>query len=291
MMVRIPTHDPRPTTHGPSGERGFTLIEMIMVIVITGIIGVAVAVFIRRPIESYVDSARRAELTDIADTALRRITRDLRRALPNSIRVQESPPASKIFYLEYLQTSGGGRYRSDVTSTGTGETLDFTINDTIFGVLGPMPSDIAVGNLVVVYNLGPGSGATDAYTGGNSSAVTNVDIPGSQITITGKQFPFPSPGKRFQSISGPVTYVCDPSAGTLRRISGYAVTDPQPTNVAAVPLSTAPVNALLATSVTACAFVYTAVTQRAGTVAMSLQIAQSGESVRLFQQVNINNVP
>ena len=63
-------------------------------IAIVGIIGAMVAVFIRSPVQSYVDSARRAELGDVADTALRRIIRDLRLALPNSVRVTESPVGS-----------------------------------------------------------------------------------------------------------------------------------------------------------------------------------------------------
>lgn len=290
MVMRRPTtHNSRPTTQGLHSELGVTLIEMVMAIVITGIIGAAVAVFIRRPVEGYVDAARRAELTDIADTALRRMTRDLRRALPNSIRVDATGK-----YLEYLQTSGGGRYRSDVASDGSGDALDFT-GDTSFDVLGPMPSNAALGDLVVIYNLGPGSGTTDAYQGaaGNTSSITGIGA--SSISFNLKIFPFPSPGKRFQTVSGPVTYYCnpDPTNGILRRISGYAVTDPQPTNIAAAPLSTAPVNALLATSVTACSFVYNTITQRAATVALNLEIkhTQSGETVRLFQQVNINNVP
>jgi len=49
---------------------GFTLIEAIIVIAITGIVAAAVAMFIRLPVQGYVDSAARAELTDIADTAL-----------------------------------------------------------------------------------------------------------------------------------------------------------------------------------------------------------------------------
>ena len=65
---------------------GFTLIEMIVVIVITGIIAGIVAVFLRAPVQGYMDSARRAELTDIADTALRRMARDVRTAVPNSVR-------------------------------------------------------------------------------------------------------------------------------------------------------------------------------------------------------------
>lgn len=264
---------------------------MVVVIAITGIVAAVVVAFMRRPVEGYVDAAQRAELTDIADTALRRITRDLRRALPNSIRIATTGSgAGTVYYLEYLQTSGGGRYRSDVTSTGAGDPLDFTAPDSSFDVLGPMPTDIATGHLVVVYNLGPGSGTTDAYTGGNTATVSGIGL--SSITLSPtKQFPFASPGKRFQSLSGPVTYLCDPVNHNLRRISGYAVTDPQPGDINAAPLSTAPVNTLLATNVAACSFVYSTITQRVGTVAMSLQIAKGGENVRLFQQVNINNVP
>ena len=44
-----------------STQRGFTLIEAIIVIVITGILAGMVAVFIRAPIDAYVDSARRAD--------------------------------------------------------------------------------------------------------------------------------------------------------------------------------------------------------------------------------------
>ncbi|MDP1682827.1 MAG: prepilin-type N-terminal cleavage/methylation domain-containing protein, partial [Burkholderiales bacterium] len=57
--------------------RGFTLIEMVVVIVLTSILASVVAMFIRLPVQGYVDTARRAEMTDIADTALRRMGRDL----------------------------------------------------------------------------------------------------------------------------------------------------------------------------------------------------------------------
>jgi MSHA biogenesis protein MshO len=256
---------------------GVTLLEMIMVIVITGIIGAAIALFIRAPVESYVDATRRAELTDIADTALRRITRDLRTALPNSVRVDGTGK-----YIEYLQTSGGGRYRAEKDSGGLGETLDFTTLDTQFDVIGPMPS-LAPGDQIVIYNLGSGSGSTDAYAGGNRTAYSSLAAP--TVTIAAKQFPFASPGKRFQVVQYPVTYACE--AGVLRRYWGYPISVAQP-----VP----PVggnSALLATNVAACTFSYTTAgaTQRTGVVSVTLQIAQSGESVRLFQQAHVNNLP
>jgi MSHA biogenesis protein MshO len=84
-------------------QHGFTLIEAIMVIVITGILAGVVAVFITRPVQGYVDSVRRAELTDVADVALRRIGRDVRLALPNSLRVSGNS------CIEFIMTKGGGR--------------------------------------------------------------------------------------------------------------------------------------------------------------------------------------
>lgn len=259
--------------------RGVTLLEMIMVIVITGIIGTAIALFIRHPVESYVDASRRADLTDVADTALRRITRDLRTALPNSVRVDGTGK-----YLEYLQTSGGGRYRAEVDSGGLGETLDFAVADTQFDVIGPMPA-LAAGDQIVIYNLGAGTGVTDAYTGGNRAAYSSVSPP--TITIVAKQFPFASPGKRFQVVQYPVTYACE--AGVLRRYWAYPISAAQPVPPAGGS------SALLATNVNdlTCNFSYATggATQRTGVVSLTLQISQGGESVRLFQQVHVSNVP
>jgi len=286
------TRNPKPRARVPRA-RGVTLVEMIVVITITGILAAAVAVFIRRPVEGYIDAARRAELSDIADTALRRITRDLRNALPNSIRITA---AGGVNYLEYLQTGGGGRYRSDVDSIGGGDPLNFTAADTTFNVIGPMPTMVA-GDSIVIYNLNwdPAITTANAYVGDNRAAYASNTA--TTITLSAATlFPFASPGKRFQVVQQPVTYACDPVGGTVRRIAGYAIQAAQPNNVAAAPLSTAPSNVLLATSIApaGCSFSYvtgSGATQRTGVASLFLEISQAGESVRLFQQVHVNNVP
>jgi MSHA biogenesis protein MshO len=268
----------------PCRSRGVTLIELVIVITITAIIAAGVAVFITRPVEGYIDAARRAELSDIADTALRRMTRDLRTALPNSIRIVESPPASGVLYLEFLQTSGGGRYRSQADSGGGGDILDFSAPDDRFDVIGTMPS-FAGGESIVVYNLAASGGVADAYSGDNRAAYSG-SAGNTLILGAAKQFPFPSPGKRFQVVPYAVTYMCNPTNGELRRYWSYGILAAQPTPPAT------PNNALLATGVTACAFSYaTGAGLRNGVVTLSLRIAQASEPIQLFQQVHVSNVP
>lgn len=265
-------------------QSGFTLVEMIMVIVITGIIGGIVAVFLRAPVQQYIDVARRADMTDIADTALRRVTRDLRLALPNSVRVTGTcTGGATSCFLEFLPTSGGGRYRAGAG----GNELDFTAADTSFDVLGPMPT-MAVGDGIVVYNLGI-TGA-DAYAGNNRTTVSAPPA-GVAANITSKLFPFDSPGYRFHVISTPVSYVCD-GAGTLWRYWGYAIQAGQPNDIAAAPLSTAS-RARLATNVSGCRFTYDAnvVAQRSGLVTMHLGITRDGETVTLYSAAHVSNQP
>lgn len=254
--------------------------------VITAILASAVAVFLQKPVQSYFDSTRRAELVDVADTAIRRITRDLRLALPNSVRVD---PTGK--YLEFLLTSGGGRYRAEVDIAGAGDILDFAAaspGDLSFDVIGPMPT-AAVGNYVVVYNLGI-TGA-DAYAGTNRatiSALTATKISLSPAFL----FPFDSPGKRFQVVQYPVTYQCSPDSanpanGFIRRYWNYGFNATQPTSFVTTN------NARIATNVANCGFTYDSavVAQRAGLVLLTVQLSKSQELVTLVGQAHVSNVP
>jgi len=269
---------------------GTTLVELVVVIAITGIIAAAVALFIRRPVEGYADASRRAALTDEADTALRRVSRDLRTALPNSVRVDGSGK-----FIEYIETTGGGRYRAELDSGGGGEILDFTTTKTNFDVLGPMPT-LAAGNGIVVYNLYSTGTTSNAYSGDNRANFSSVSAPTINITaVTSLPFPAPSPGKRFHVVSGPVTYGC--VGAQLLRYSGYNYS-----TVQVAPPVGATTTAVLAANVNTgpggCQFVYSAnaLTGSIGTVSMVLQIdstAASGaiEKVRMFQQAQVSNLP
>ena len=298
-------------------QYGVTLIELTLVIVILGILSAITANFLRVPIEAYFDLSRRAALTDVADLAMRRLERDIARALPNSVRVTTLGATT---YLEYLEVRTGGRYREEPSGgattcvpggkgVGYNDTLETGFSDTCFRTLGAtlnLATVVPNADYLVVYNLGPGYPANDAYasgaaTGGSKALITGVVAggganPEDQISFASHGFPLSSPGRRFHVVSTPVSYVCapnpaNPAAGTLTRRWGYPVTAVQPTGFAAGN------SALLATGVAACTFVYNPAPapQRAGIVAISLQLAQTAgqktEQVGLLREVHVNNVP
>lgn len=277
---------------------GFTLIEAIVSMVIMGILASVVFALMVKPVQSYFDSARRAELTDAADVALRRITRDIRRALPNSLRVIN---VAGVNYIEFIMTSAGGRYRFEGDGSTGGDYLSYTTAaDTAFDVLGPMPANPAIvaGDFIVIYNLGPGNAPADAYTapapGGNRATV--LGIAGNVITLTANPFaaqapPLPSPDARFQVVPAgtrAVTYFCPAVGGppgNLTRQWNYGF------NVAQGTPPAGGTTAILATN-TACTVEYAAdATGRNGLLYVQLTLTSGTERVVLSQQIHVDNAP
>ncbi|MDO6384896.1 MULTISPECIES: type II secretion system protein [unclassified Uliginosibacterium] len=259
---------------------GFTLIEMIVVMTITAILVAIVAVFIRRPMEGLVDTTRRAALADAADTALRRMAREIRAALPNSLRVAQS---GSTWYIEFLPVLAAGRYceQSDCGST----PLDTVGGNASLSFAGPAPalSPIPAGTEAVIYNLGVTG--LDAYAGGNSVGLASIGASSISFSAS-KIFTYASPGRRVQLIGPPVSYACS-SGGTLSRIWGYTKQASQPV---AVPANAS--TAVLADFVASCAVDYTqsAIDQN-GLLYLSLQLARAGETVSVSHAIQINNTP
>jgi len=75
-----------------SQHSGFTLVELIAVIVILGIVSLGVTNFIGNSTQMYVDTAERDDILAKSRYSVERLNRAIRYALPNSIRVAANKP-------------------------------------------------------------------------------------------------------------------------------------------------------------------------------------------------------
>ena len=270
--------------HRLKTSSGFTLIELVVVIVITGIIAAIGGGLIVKPMTGYVDLSRRTRLVDQAEMALRRMQRDIRHALPNSIRISGD-------YLELIHSVDGGRYRANAVAAGQ-DSLDFTAADNGFDVLGSLsivPN--ATDHEVVVYNISSTGTSGNAYQSpaDNVAAVAASGSSFSYVAISqSSAFANSSPYQRFFLIDGPVTYACE--GNELYRYSGYSRSATQA--IPPIGGSKALVAAGLGTGAVDCSFTYASGTsQRAGLVTLQLALEEAGERISLLHQVHVVNAP
>ena len=258
---------------------GFTLVELITVMVITGIISMMTVDMIVLPMKSYVDMKRRAELVDIAEITLQRMTRDIHHALPNSVRIKDSNGDGKNDHIEILHTIDGGRY----TQTGA-DAFTTSTSMTSFGLLKEisLTNTEATGLNLIVYNLGTGSSA-DAYQTTpvqNRSQITGLTD--TLISFSSFQFPFSSPQARFMIVDKAITFGCISNALYLKQ--GYTIAATTPTVTTG--------DNLLAKNISNCQFNYNPGTStRPGLVTLEIEITDSGESISLLHQVTVENQP
>lgn len=288
---------------------GFTLIELIVVVLLLTVVIGMTATLTLKPLQAYGNVRLRAALTDTTEAATRRMGRDIRSALPNSLRVGGGGLA-----FELLHVLDGARYRveagvnpSTVDHMPATHWLDFTGQEDSFNILGRFQE------LGLAYGVGSPAGYrlaiypteaaiyNDAATAANPGVITSGVAGGFQLADEGDedrialsptlQFSLASPRQRVYVVDTPVSYLCDLGTEQLVRYSGYAIASAQPVDGSVVPLSAGNI-ALLATNVTGCDFRYnTSTATHSGLVTIDLTVARDGESARLLHQIHVSNSP
>ncbi|MEY4750879.1 MAG: hypothetical protein RIQ60_3093 [Pseudomonadota bacterium] len=304
--MRTDTTSPR---RRRASQQGYTLVELILVIVIGGVLAAALVVFMRPALESYLATRSRADLVEQADQALRRMARDVRVSVPNAIRIPNSQ------CVETLPSSAGGRYRMGPDTVNDSAPacspavdcsapLDTTEATSVFDVLSPLAVTPAVGDMVVVGNQTP----AQVYGGSNRAAITAVAASPraayglTRISIATTQFPNGYDGGRFMVVpaaQGPVFYVCEGADGStdasgnargrLLRLLAYGYNAAYP--------STCPATSaghVLASQVLSCQFSYDpnqGATQQNGFVWLQIVLQARGERITLAYGAHVDNAP
>lgn len=298
-MIRIPEN---------RRLRGFTLVELVMVIALASVVAVMVSSVLSRPLEGFMAQSRRAELTDMAAIALNRMTRDIRLAVPNSLR---QPDANT---LELMPIHAAGRYRASPLDSTDPAAVRYdpprcpASGACFIEVIGPAldSSTVAGARWMVIYNLGAGS-VTNPVPGSNlwahaspgvitptgaGFAWVDAPVPGLRLSGAGSfAFAYASPQHRFYLAREVIGYRCmnagesgGNGTGTLRRISAEEQRNPGD-----YPYAQA---AILVGSVSRCRIEYSPATNtRNALVTIELGVRKGGEEVVLLQQVHVDNAP
>lgn len=295
---------PRVDTHAQSG---FTLVEVIVAMMVTAILAVAVSIFLKPTLDAYFGTARHVRLADAAEGSLRRIGREVRQAVPNSLRLPAASASTSCF--QFVPTRTGGRYRvandanwdaahaanPSLAVDGSGAAVSG------FDVLSPWSTSPLAGDFVVIDN----QKSDDVYNGVNRQTIASVSgLPDSslgsnRITLT-SAFSFPAGYTDGRFLVVPkdqpsVFYVCSGADGSVdaqgngkgslyRVVSDFATSACPSTSGAA----------LVASKVKRCSFVYDpnqGATQQSGFLWLLLELAESNDAVTLSYGAHVDNVP
>jgi MSHA biogenesis protein MshO len=282
--------------------RGFTLLELVVVITIASVVAVFMVLFLGTPVEAYFAQSRRADLVDSADRVVRNLASDVQSALPNSLR---QTGGGGVVALEMLATAGVARYY------GTGdksylppaqeaqEELATGQPDTDFYTLDQFAS--ANGNYLAVDNQGvPGAYGFGGIMTPLPPAFTvtpNAATAEEQIHFAGAGFDFttPSPTHSVFLVTGPVSYLCDINTQTVRRYWNYAITAAQGAVATDAQLMAAgATRSLLAEHVTACAVTVVPAPPSGNfgqLVVLNVTLSNAGETLPVFQEVATEYLP
>ena len=220
MTIRFSNH-PEPTDKNilmekkllnSRQQRGFSIIEMVVAIVVSSIMAIGIIDYIGRSVEGISSSANRNQLASAGLMALNRLGMELHNSLPNSIR-ETTATAGGDQCLEFIPVRAATSYINPPFSGGGG---------TIFDVVDFVPSQHGVSDgFAVIYpnrqdeiydgDNGASTGWPNFPTRGPIQEITSIvdSAAADQSTVTlviTHRFNRQSPNKRFYVVDEPVSY-------------------------------------------------------------------------------------
>lgn len=205
--------------------QGFTLVEMVTVILILGILVVGVSSFIIFGTRIFVESSSVDQVLSQSRFAIERMTRELRSAVPNSVRLNGNGLTYQC--VEFVPIEASTTYLAMPITPSTAALTGTVILDNL-------TSMIAANQYVWIYPLTD----SDVYNSARQkrAQINTVSSAANQVTLTftaNTRFAEASPRQRIYFASAPVSYCFEKVSSTnelaLMRYTGYGVNASQPT--------------------------------------------------------------
>lgn len=204
--------------YGFSNNRAFTLLELIIVILLISIMAISLGNLTSNSIYGYIDAKDRNKLSQSSRWLLERLTREIREALPQSIRTANS---GGFYCVEFMPITNASSY-IDLPANGlvsTVSAVNFDLLSTSSQIIAIMPinsNDLYSNNGVL------------GSIGSISASLINPSIVDIQLTSP-TIFLRRSPQNRFYLLQTPVSFCLNSSSGTVNRYSNYAMSFVQAT--------------------------------------------------------------